>query len=283
MVKGNLEKIRDFSDFDEAASYILQILSKQAGMKSFYIAKQERGSQKIVKVHNTKHHLIEEGEAAPLPCMLSALSVEHGAQALIIEHIGEHELTRSLGIADGFEAGCFIGVPIFYEDGSSYGTVCGLDDGPCELPADLSFIFETLATLLTYVLELERAYGEIESLAAPMVPIVGKVAILPIIGEVRALRAQAIIDHAMHGCAEKGIEVLVIDVSGVSQINSQVGEYLLKLVKVLGLIGVQPVVTGIQPFMALKVPHFAEALKGTMIEANLETALKRLGFSFEKN
>lgn len=283
MVRRNLEKIRDINDFDEAASYILQILSKQAGMNSFYISKQEGGAQQIVKVHNTKHYLIEEGEAPPLPCTLSALSVEHGAETLIIERIGEHELTRSLGIADGFEAGCFIGVPIFYGDGKAYGTVCGLDDGPCELPVDLPFIFETLATLLTYVLELERAYSEIESLAAPMVPIVGRVAILPIIGEVRAGRAKAIIDHVMHGCAEKGIEVLVIDVSGVSQINSEVGEYLLKLVKVLELIGVQPVVTGIQPYMALKVPHFAEALKGTMIEANLETALKRLGFSFQKN
>ncbi|MGM0898436.1 MAG: STAS domain-containing protein [Bacillota bacterium] len=283
MVSENLGKLRNFNDFEEAASYILQILSRQAGMNSFYISKQDGGVHKIVKVHNTKHHLIEEGGVSPLPCTLSSLSEEHGAEALIIEHIGSHNLTRALGIADGFEAGCFVGVPIFYEDGSIYGTVCGLDDGPCELPSDLPFIFETLATLLTYVLELERAYGQIESLAAPMVPIVGSVAILPVIGEIGASRARTIIDHVMHGCAEKGIEVLVIDVSGVSQINSEVGEYLLKLVKVLGLIGVQPVVTGIQPYMAMKVPHFAEALKGTMIEANLETALKRLGFSFQKN
>jgi len=66
MVRVNLEKIRDFSNFDEAASYILQILSKQAGMNSFYIAKQEAGVSKIIKVHNTKHHLIEEGAASPL-------------------------------------------------------------------------------------------------------------------------------------------------------------------------------------------------------------------------
>ncbi|ANU15972.1 histidine kinase [Planococcus maritimus] len=283
MVRGNLENARNFSDFDEAASYALQVLSKQAGMNSFYVAKQEGEAQHVVKVHNLKHHLIEEGQVSVLPCTLSALCVEHGAQALIIEHIGEHALTRSLGIADGVETGCFIGVPIFYEDGSVYGTICGIDDGPCELPADLPFIFETLATLLTYVLELEQAYEEIESLAAPLVPIVGKVAILPIIGEVRALRAKTIIDQVMHDCAEKGIEVLIVDVSGVSQINSEVGEYLLKLVKVLELIGVKTAVTGIQPYMALKVPHFAQALKGTMIEANLETALKRLGFSFQQN
>ncbi|MBT2581492.1 STAS domain-containing protein [Planococcus sp. ISL-109] len=282
-MKGKMEKLRSFNDFDEAASYILQILSRQAGMSSLYIARQEGGVNKVVKVHNNKHHLIEEGDVSPLPCMLSSLSIEHGAEALIIERLGAHELTRSLGIAGGFEEGCFAGVPILYKDGSVYGSICGLDNGPCNLPEDLAFTFETLAALSTYALELERAYGQIETLAAPMVPIVEHVAILPVIGEISASRARAIIDQVMHGCAEKGIEVLIIDVSGVSQINSQVGEYLLKLVNVLRLIGVQPVITGIQPYMALKVPHFAQALRGTMIEANLETALKRLGFSFQKN
>lgn len=283
MVRGNLERLRNFSDFDDAASYVLQILSKQAGMNSIYVARKEGDENEVVKVQNMKRPLLEEGEVSPLPCTLSSLSIEHGAEALVIERIGVHELTRSLGISEGFEEGCFVGVPIFYEDGSVYGTICGLDDGPCELPGDLPFIFETMATLLTYVLELERAYGQIQSLAAPMVPIVGNVSILPVIGEISASRAKTIIDQVIHSCAEKGVEVLVIDVSGVSQINSQVGEYLLKLVKILGLIGVRPVITGIQPFMALKVPHFSAALKGTMIEANLETALKRLGFHFQRN
>lgn len=276
------EKLGSFDDFDEAASYVLQILSRQANMNSLYISKQEAGVNKVFKVHNTKHHLIDEGDVSPISCTLSSLSIEHGAEALVIERLGAHELTRSLGIVDGFEEGCFIGVPILYKDGTVYGSICGLDDGPCDLPEDLPFAFEALSALSTYVLELEQAHGQIETLAAPMVPIVEDVAILPVIGEISGSRARTIIDQVMHGCTEKGVEVLIIDVSGVSQINSQVGEYLLKLVNVLQLIGVQPVITGIQPYMAIKVPHFAQALKGTMIEANLETALKRLGFSFQK-
>lgn len=278
MTVEHTQKKRNFSNFDEAAAYILQLLSKQIGINSIFIAKNDGQTNNIIKVHNASKNLVEEGSSMPLPQSFCSLSINHGPSALVIEDVSENELTRSMGITANYGSGTFVGVPVYYNDGTVYGTICGLDNQYHRLSEDQITTFEMMSTLLTYVLELEKANNQIQTLTAPIVPVTKGVAIVPVIGEITAPRAQVIIEHVLEKCSKEPIEYLIIDVSGVLQINSVVGEYLLKLVNILKIIGVTPVITGIQPFMALKVPHFAAALKGVLIEANLESALKQLGF-----
>ena len=278
MTVENTQKERNFSDFDEAAAYILQLLSKQIGINSLFIAKNDGQTNHIVKVHNTNRKLVEEGSSMPLPQSYCSLSINHGSAALVIEDVSKNELTRSMQITANYGQGTFVGIPVYYKDGTVYGTICGLDDQYYRLSEEQLYTFEMMSTLLTYVLELEKANDQIQTLTAPIVPVTKGVAIVPVIGEITAPRAQVIIEHVLEKCSNEPMEYLIIDVSGVLQINSIVGEYLLKLVNILKIIGVTPVITGIQPFMALKVPHFAAALKDVLIEANLESALKQLGF-----
>ncbi|ANU09113.1 histidine kinase [Planococcus antarcticus DSM 14505] len=278
MTVENTQNARDFKNFDEAAAYILQLLSKQIGINSLFIAKNDSQINQIVKVHNANKELVKEGSSMPLSQSFCSLSINHGPTALVIEDVSENELTRSMKIAANYRHGTFVGVPVYYNDGAIYGTICGLDDQYYGLTKEQLSTFEMMSTLLTYVLELEKANEQIQTLTAPIVPVTKGVAIVPVIGEITAPRAQVIIDHVLEKCSKEPMEYLIIDVSGVLQINSVVGEYLLKLVNILKVIGVTPVITGIQPFMALKVPHFADALKDVLIEANLESALKQLGF-----
>ncbi|TWT04409.1 STAS domain-containing protein [Planococcus sp. CPCC 101016] len=278
MTVENTQKERNFSDFDEAAAYILQLLSKQIGINSLFIAKNDGQTNHIIKVHNSGKELVKEGSSMPLPQSFCSLSINHGPQALVIDNVSENDMTRSMEITANYGQGTFVGIPVYYKDGTVYGTICGLDDQYYRLSEDQLYTFEMMSTLLTYVLELEKANDQIQTLTAPIVPVTKGVAIVPVIGEITAQRAQVIIEHVLEKCSNESMEYLIIDVSGVLQINSIVGEYLLKLVNILKIIGVTPVITGIQPFMALKVPHFAAALKDVLIEANLESALKQLGF-----
>lgn len=273
-----IQKARAFSNFDEAAAYILQLLSKQIEINSLFIAKNDGTTNHIIKVRNSEKELVEEGSSMPLPHSFCSLSINHGPKALVIEDVSKNELTRSMEISTDYGQGTFVGVPVYYNDGTVYGTICGLDDQYYKLSEDQLSTFEMMSTLLTYVLELEKANHQIQTLTAPIVPVTKGVAIVPVIGEITAPRAQVIIEHVLEQCGKESMDYLIIDVSGVLQINTAVGEYLLKLVNILKIIGVTPVITGIQPFMALKVPHFAAALKGVLIEANLESALKQLGF-----
>lgn len=269
---------KKFRNFDEAANHILQLISKQVGIGTLFIAKNDGHTNEIVKAKNNKGELVTEGSSLPLEDTFCSLSLNHGLDTLVIEDISLDERARELPISLQFGHGSFIGIPVYYGGGEVYGTICGLDNQRFDFTEEHVNVFEMMSSLLTYVLELEKANEQIQSLSSPLVPVTKGVAILPIIGEITAPRAQSIIDHIIVKCEKEDMEYLIIDVSGVSQINTEVGGYLLKLVNLLKIIGITPVITGFQPFMALKVPHFAAALKGVLIEANLEAALKKLGF-----
>ena len=272
-------KRRSFRDFDEAAEHILKMLSKHLKINTLFIAKNDGQTNEIIKSRNVAEELVVEGSSLPFENTFCSLSVNYGDTPLVIDDISKSEAAGSLEIAAQFGNGSFIGIPVYYENGDVYGTICGLDKQPFEFTEEHLYTFETMSSLLTYVLELEKANYQIQTLSSPLVPVTTGVAILPIIGEITAQRAQTTIDQVLMKLGERNLEYLIIDVSGVSQINTTVGEYLLKLVGILKVIGITPVITGIQPFMALKVPYFAASLKGVLIEANLETALKQLGFA----
>lgn len=278
MASQEQKRKRSFRNFDEAAEHILEMLSKQLKINTLFIAKNDGKTNEIVKSRNVSEELVVEGSSLPLENTFCSLSLNYGEAPLVIDDISASTLTESLEIAAQFGNGSFIGIPVYYEDGEVYGTICGLDNQSFEFTEEHLYAFEAMSSLLTYVLELEKANNQIQTLSSPLVPVTKGLAIFPVIGEITAQRAQTIIDHILVKAGEKDLEYLVIDVSGVSHINTAVGEYLLKLIDILKLIGVTPVITGMQPFMALKVPHFASSLKGVLIEANLETALKHLGF-----
>lgn len=273
---------RSFRNFEEAADHILALLSMQLDINTLFIAKNDGRRNEIVRAVNAKETLVEEGHSSPLNQTFCSLSINHGKDALIIKDISADPLSNELEIASRFGHGSFVGIPVYYENGEVYGTICGLDTESFEFTEENQRLFEMMSSLLTYVLELEKANEQIQFLSSPLVPVTKGVAILPIIGDITAKRAQFILNDVLVKCSDQNLDYLVIDVSGVSQINSVVGEYLLKLVSMLKLVGIAPVLTGIQPYMALKVPHFAESLKGILIEANLETALKQLGFVLMK-
>lgn len=278
----NIKK-RSFRNFDEAAENILEMLSKQLKINTLFIARNDGQTNEIVKSRNVEKELVVEGTLLPLKNTFCSLSLNYGEKPLVIEDISKSKLTESLEIAAHFGNGSFIGIPVYYESGEVYGTICGLDNVPFEFSEENLYTFETMSSLLTYVLELEKANNQIKTLSSPLVPVTTGVAILPVIGEITTQRAQTIIDDVLIKTGEINLEYLIIDVSGVSQINTSVGEYLLKLVNILQVIGITPVITGIQPYMALKIPHFAANLKGILIESNLETALKKLGFVLMQN
>ena len=271
------QKIRNFQDFEGAARHILQMISRQVDVHTLVIARTEDQKVRLVHVYQSNENAQIE-ELKPFLDVLCNLTLQHPKDPLVVQDFSNSQKLQGFKTPPELQEGAFIGVPIFYGNGDAFGIVCGINRQPFEFREEHVYTFVMMSSLLTYVLELEKANEQIHSLSAPLVPVTRGVFILPVIGEITASRAQAIIGHVLTRSQEESMEYLIIDVSGVSQINSVVGEYLLKLVNILKVIGITPVITGIQPFMALKVPHFAAALKGVLIEANLETALKKLGF-----
>ena len=271
-----------YKNFEEAANSILHVMSTIVDMNTLFIAKNDTKTNRIIKAVNANEALLNEGDELPFKTTYCKLSVDHGSQILLIEDITKNPLSQPLDVTENLGSGSFIGIPIYYENGDNYGTICGLDTKPMEFTEKQVEIFETMASILTYVLELDRANQHIQTLSAPIVPITKGVAILPVIGEITSIRAKHIIQIALQKSQQHELDYLIVDLSAITQINQTVSGALLKLVDILEIIGVKPILTGFQPSMAINSIQVHADLKDIMIESTLERALQRIGFTLER-
>ncbi|MDR7071591.1 STAS domain-containing protein [Fictibacillus barbaricus] len=242
-----------FKSFEEASTSILQLISEFVDVNTIFIAKNDKKTNKIVKVINREEVLLEEGSTLPFNETYCKLSVDNGRNPLLIPDINQSELTRNLNVTANLGSGSFIGIPIYFENGENYGTICGLDTKSIEFTDKQIQMFETFSSLLTYILELDKANNDIHQLSVPIVPVVKGIAILPIIGNLYQARAQMLMEIVLNRSQTLSLNYLVIDLSGVSNIDSDVAHYLIHLVKALRLLGITPILTGIRPDMAIRV------------------------------
>ncbi|WP_242688467.1 STAS domain-containing protein [Bacillus sp. Cs-700] len=206
-----------------------------------------------------------------------------GREPLIIDDLATHDSTRDMEVTKNLGGGSLIGAPIYYRNGDNFGTLCGLDLKPFHYTQDHIDLFKAMANLLGNVLELERANTEIESLSVPVVPISDEVAILPIIGDVNEIRTERLMERALAESAKNQLDYLIFDLSGLTNIHTESAANLLKIGQSLKLIGVQMIVTGIRPELAIKAIQATSDFDQIVVKSNLQQALNWIGYTLIKH
>ncbi|ALC90806.1 hypothetical protein AM500_14170 [Bacillus sp. FJAT-18017] len=115
-------------------------------------------------------------------------------------------------------------------------------------------------------------------ISVPIVPITQKLAVLPLIGEINEMRSETLIVDTLDTCVNKRLETLVIDLSGVVEVDLIGIEVLFKLLRSLNLLGVKPVITGMRGEISKTFVNLGINLENIAIHSNLEQALKELEF-----
>lgn len=124
---------------------------------------------------------------------------------------------------------------------------------------------------------IEGAKQSIKALSAPIIPIADDVGILPIVGEIDSQRSKIIMDKTLKRCVELEIHYLMIDLSGVTTMDTLVAQSLYQVVKSLKLIGVHTIITGIRPEVAQTMVTLDIHFRDTPTLGTLQQALQSLG------
>jgi rsbT co-antagonist protein RsbR len=111
------------------------------------------------------------------------------------------------------------------------------------------------------IIERERQSNElnkknlkiITELSSPIVPIEKDMAILPLIGEFDFERSDHIMTHVIPKISELRIKTLIIDFSGIATIDGEIAARIFNIHKVLNLIGIETMLTGIRADLAIDV------------------------------
>ncbi|WP_077622452.1 PAS domain S-box protein [Sediminibacillus massiliensis] len=91
---------------------------------------------------------------------------------------------------------------------------------------------------------------QINELSSTIVPLMDGIAVLPLMGSINEDQVAALLERVPEKVRVQEVEKLIIDFSGIYQIDNTVVDYLFRINNVLKLLGVECVLTGLRPQLA---------------------------------
>ncbi|MCF6409348.1 STAS domain-containing protein [Pseudalkalibacillus salsuginis] len=144
-------------------------------------------------------------------------------------------------------------------------------------------VFGYSKSYVEYNLQIAQRYQDtLLELSVPVVPLFSGVAVLPMIGDIDTRRAKMIQEKALERCQDLKLDRLIIDLSGVTIVDTMVAHHIFQLVTILKLLGVKAVITGIRSAVAITAVNLGIDLYNLNIYSTLQQALEALGYGLVK-
>jgi len=113
------------------------------------------------------------------------------------------------------------------------------------------------------VLELEAAYEQqakllltVRELSTPVIPLWDGILALPLVGALDPARSAHVMEVLLHAIQKQRASVVLIDVTGVSTVDTSVANGLLMTANAASLLGSRCILVGISPQVAQTLAHF---------------------------
>jgi rsbT co-antagonist protein RsbR len=119
-----------------------------------------------------------------------------------------------------------------------------------------------------------RQRDEILELSTPVIQVWDKILVLPLIGTLDSLRAARLTEGLLERIAQDQAEVVILDISGVPAIDTDVAQHLLKTVEAARLMGTASVLSGVRPETAQAIVHLGIELGSLRSRNSLRDALQ---------
>jgi rsbT co-antagonist protein RsbR len=148
--------------------------------------------------------------------------------------------------------------------------------------------------------EMERAYtrtvteqqeqqaqlrSTIRELSTPIIPVYEGILVLPLVGSIDSRRASEVTERLLEEIAAQQAEIVIIDITGVSLIDTSTANHLLMTTRAASLLGSRVVLVGMGAEIAQTIVHLGVELNGLVTLADLQAgiayALERLGLSIQ--
>ena len=124
-----------------------------------------------------------------------------------------------------------------------------------------------------------------EELSTPVVQVWDRILALPLIGVVDTHRAQQIMDILLTTIVETQSKLVIVDVTGVASMDTEVTNHLIRTVHSTRLLGAECVITGVKPEVAQTMVHLGVDLGRLIIRSDIQDGLRwglnKLGYEIE--
>lgn len=142
-----------------------------------------------------------------------------------------------------------------------------------------------LQTFAAYVVTRERVIASQQEsmleLSTPVVKLWDGILALPLIGTLDSSRTQIVMESLLQAIVDTESQVAIIDITGVSVVDTLVAQHLLKTVAATRLMGAECIISGIRPQIAQTMVHLGVDLGEVVTKATLadafRVAMRRVG------
>jgi rsbT co-antagonist protein RsbR len=138
--------------------------------------------------------------------------------------------------------------------------------------ADVQARAEAQARLLA---EVKQQRTTIRELSVPVIPISASTLVLPLVGALDTERLRLLQEQALRATERGRARTLILDITGVPVVDSQVAQGFLTVVQTARLLGVEVLLVGIRPEVAQAIVGLGLNLPGIQTYASLQDALSR--------
>ncbi|NIN68070.1 MAG: STAS domain-containing protein [Anaerolineae bacterium] len=134
--------------------------------------------------------------------------------------------------------------------------------------------------------ELEDSQRVIRELSSPVVPVLQGIIVMSLVGSIDSQRAVVMTAEMLDGIERYDARIVILDITGVPVVDTQVAKILLESARAAQLMGCQAVLTGIRPEIAQTMVELGievtDLVTRSELQGGMEYALEQMGLRLER-
>lgn len=119
-----------------------------------------------------------------------------------------------------------------------------------------------------HIVSLQRV--ALQELSAPLIPVMDKITIMPLIGTIDTERAKLIMENLLEGVIKHNSEVVLMDITGVPVVDTMVAHHIIQAAEAVRLIGSTCILVGIRPEIAQTIVNLGIDLGKFLTKSSLQ-------------
>ncbi len=149
-----------------------------------------------------------------------------------------------------------------------------------EKPLAMVGIVRDLTEQMRIEEEQAAQQATLRELSTPLIPLADDLVAMPLIGSIDSARAQQILEALLQGVAQHQATTVIVDITGVQVVDTQIANVLVRAAQAVKLLGAQVVLTGIRPEVAQTLVGMGADIQGIITHGTLKSGI---AYALEQN
>ncbi|WP_437567051.1 PAS domain S-box protein [Sorangium sp. So ce542] len=120
---------------------------------------------------------------------------------------------------------------------------------------------------------LARLRDSMQAMSTPLIPITDRIVVMPLVGQMDTERVSQVMAVALDGVQSTQAQTVILDVTGLKEIDTRVASALVDTARALQLLGARTILTGIRPAVAQTLVGLGLDLAGLITKSTLQSAI----------